>query len=304
VAASRIGVALLAFGGPESLAQVPPFLHRVIGRVPPAQLEQEVVERYRTMGGRSPLPDTTRRQAALLRSELRRRGLDWPVYVGMLHARPFIEEAAEEIVRNGVTDLVAISLTPYRAKVSTGSYEAALREALASHQVALRFPKDWNLHPTYVTALADVLQEALEGIPAEQQPASVVFTAHSLPVSAIEAGDPYAEQLVATARALAARLGLEDWRLAYQSVGSMARERWLGPEVEEVLDELKGYGRMAAVVYPIGFLADHLESLYDNDLVHREHAERIGLAFYRPPCLNDHPLLIETLADLAVTAGR
>ncbi|MDP8957780.1 MAG: ferrochelatase [Actinomycetota bacterium] len=303
--AGQQGVVLLAFGGPEALDEVPSFLSSVIGRLPPASVEHEVVERYRELGGRSPLPQTTRLQAALLRSELGRRRFDWSVYVGMLHARPFIEEAVEEMARDGITDLVAISMTPYRAAVSTGSYERRLRQMLAKHGMEphLRLPPDWHLHPLYLEGLADVLRGCLNRIPQEERPTSVVFTAHSLPVSAVEAGDPYADQLRATAEALAEGLDLEDWRLGYQSVSSVAKEPWLGPEVEEVLDELKGTGRRSAVVYPIGFLADHLETLYDNDIVHREHAERIGLAFYRPPCLNEHPLLIQALADLAIATA-
>lgn len=303
---SRRGVVLLAFGGPESLDEVPPFIASVIGRVPPSSVEHEVLERYRAIGGRSPLPETTRLEAALLRSELARRDRDWPVYVGMLHARPTIEEAVAAIVEDGVRRLTVISMTPYRATVSSVAYEARLREALeeAGAKVETRFAEDWNLHPKYVAALSDVLRRTVERIPEDERPFSVVFSAHSLPVSAIEEGDPYRDQLEATAAAVAAQVGLEDWRLGYQSVSSVAREPWLGPEVEEVLDELKGAGRKSAVVYPIGFLTDHLETLYDNDVEQREHAERIGLAFHRPPCLNDHPLLTDALADIAETTAR
>lgn len=292
------GIALLAFGGPESIDRIPAFVTSIIGRVPPAHVEHEVVERYRALGGRSPLPEMTRLEAALLRSELARRGLEWPVYVGMLHAEPFIPDAAEELRRDGIERLAVISMTPYRAQVSTGKYEAALADALGG-EVELALPDPWHVHPRYIEALASVLAGALEAIPAKERPTGVVFSAHSLPVSHIERGDPYADQLQAAARAVAERLELEHWRLAYQSVSAVAREPWLGPEVEDVLDEMKGNGLRSVVVYPIGFLTDHLETLYDNDIVHREHAQRVGLSFYRPPCLNDHPLLIETLADLA-----
>lgn len=293
---------LLAFGGPESLDQVPGFVASVIGRVPPAYVEHEVLERYRRIGGGSPLPRMTRLEGALLASELERRGEGQEVYVGMLHAGPTIQESAERIRRDGVSDLVAISMTPYRATVSSIAYEGRLRQALGEDGPRVRYAPDWHLHPRYLEALAEVLRSTLERV--EEERRSVVFTAHSLPVSAIEGGDPYRDQLEATAGEVARMLELEDWHLAYQSVSSVAREPWLGPQVEEVLDDLKGEGRQAVVVYPIGFLTDHLETLYDNDIEQREHAERIGLAFYRPPCLNDHPLLIEALADIVQATRR
>jgi ferrochelatase len=298
VSDGRVTVLLAGFGGPESLDQVPGFVESVLGRVPPDHVVPAVIGRYKAIGGGSPLPATTRRQAALVAEELGRRGHGADVHVGMLHARPTIEEAVERIMADRVEELVVISLAPYRCEVSTDAYEAAVESAFESSQVRLLFGPDWNLAPGYVHALADVLAEARDRAPAGSP---VIFAAHSLPQRMIEQGDPYADQLADTAGEVARRLGLVDWHLAYQSVSAAAREPWLGPSVEEVMERLAAGGASAVLVDPIGFISDHVETLYDNDVEHRAAATSLGLEFHRCRCLNDHPGLIGTLADL-VTA--
>jgi ferrochelatase len=290
-------VLLAGFGGPESLDQVPGFVESVLGRVPPEHVIPSVIGRYEAIGGGSPLPAMTRRQAVLVAEELSRRGHRSDVHVGMLHARPTIEEAAGKIEADGVEELIVISLAPYRCEVSTDAYEAAVDAAFKESPVRLLFGPDWNLAPSYVGALADMLARALEWAPASSP---VVFAAHSLPMRMIEQGDPYADQLADTARAVATRLGLDDWHLAYQSVSAAAREPWLGPSVEEVMEQLASDGFKSVLVDPIGFISDHVETLYDNDVEHRAAASALGLEFHRCRCLNDHPALITALADLVI----
>ncbi len=292
----RLAVLLVGFGGPESLDQVPRFVESVLGRVPPEHVIPAAVERYRAIGGGSPLPETTRKQAALVAEELESRGYSPSVHVGMLHARPTIVEAAEEIVAQQVEDLVVMSLAPYRCEVSTDAYEAAAAEAIADRVPRLRFAPDWNLQPGYVEALAGTLGDCLRRAPAGSP---VIFSAHSLPQRMIDQGDPYAKQLHQTAGAVAERLGLTSWEVAYQSVSAAAREPWLGPSVEEAMDRHVAAGVGSVVVDPIGFIADHVETLYDNDVEHRAHADTLGLGFYRCRCLNLHTGLIGALADLA-----
>lgn len=291
----RLTVLLAGFGGPESLDQVPGFVESVLGRVPPEHVIPSVIGRYEAIGGGSPLPTTTRRQAVLVADELSGRGHQADVHVGMLHARPTIGEAAERIKADGVEELIVISLAPYRCEVSTDAYEAAVESALEGSRVRLLFGPDWNLAPAYVDALADMLAGALDRAPTGT---AVVFAAHSLPMRMIEQGDPYADQLAETAGEVASRLGLEDWHLAYQSVSAAAREPWLGPTVEEVMEQLAADGSSAVLVDPIGFISDHVETLYDNDVEHRAAASALGLEFHRCRCLNDHPGLIAALADL------
>lgn len=291
----KITVFLAGFGGPESIDQVPDFVESVLGRKPPDHVIPEVVERYETIGGGSPLPGTTRRQAALLEKELGERGHQAKVHVGMLHARPTIAATANEIAAEGLDDVIVVSLAPYRCEVSTDAYEAAVADALGGRVDSVRFAPDWNLTPRYVSALAEMLAEQLEEAPSGSP---VIFAAHSLPQRMIDQGDPYARQLHETASAVAGELGLNDWELAYQSVSAAAREPWLGPSVEEAMDRLAEGGMRSVVVDPIGFIADHVETLYDNDVEHRAHAQDIGLDFHRCLCLNEHPGLIAALADV------
>lgn len=295
-------VLLVGFGGPEALHEVPAFVESVLGRIPPEHVIPEVIERYRAIGGGSPLPGTTRRQAALVAEELERRGHEAEVLVGMLHARPTIGEAADRIREIGAERVAVLSLAPYRCEVSTDAYEAAAASALEGSGVAVELGPDWNLTPNYVGGLADMLTEALGQAPSGTP---VIFSAHSLPQRMIDQGDPYADQLAATAAAVAESAGVEDWHLAYQSVSGAAREPWLGPSVEEVMDRLAAGGATDVLVDPIGFIADHVETLYDNDVEHRSHAVRLGIGFHRCRCLNEHKGLISALADLAVeTLGR
>jgi protoporphyrin/coproporphyrin ferrochelatase len=293
-------VLLVGFGGPETLGGVGPFVESVLGRKPPEHVTLSAMDRYRAIGGGSPLPATTRRQSALVATELGRRGLEAKVHVGMMHARPNIDQAMAEIVAEGSEDLIVISLAPYRCEVSTDAYEAAVKQAVHGKGPRLHFGQDWNLAPGYLDALADMLARGLEQAPSKTP---VVFTAHSLPVRMIEQGDPYADQLTSTAGSIAERLGLEAWQLAYQSVSAAAREPWLGPSVEEAMAGLAADGAKSVLVDPIGFISDHVETLYDNDIEHRARAEELGLAFYRCRCLNEHPGLINTLADLIVAAS-
>ncbi len=292
-----LSVLLVGFGGPESLEEVPAFVESVLGRRPPEGVVESVTNRYQAIGGGSPLPTTTRRQAVLVGEELKRRGLEAEVRVGMLHARPTIAEAATQIIDESVKDLTVISLAPYRCEVSTDAYEAAVAKLFNGRGPRLRFAPDWNMAAGYLNALADMLAHAVDLAP-EDTP--VIFAAHSLPERMIEQGDSYADQLAATAGKVAESLGLADWHLAYQSVSAAAREPWLGPSVDQVMERLAGNGATSVLIDPIGFISDHVETLYDNDIEHRAHAQALGLAFHRCRCLNEHAGLINHLADVII----
>lgn len=293
-------VLLVGFGGPETMDQVAAFVASVLApRRPPPHVVDEVAARYRAIGGGSPLPETTRRQAKLLEEELSRRQLTRPVAVGMLHARPTIDEAIENLVAAGAGEITVISLAPYRCEVSTDAYEAAVRQVVLAKAAGLdlRFSPDWNLQPRFIGGMAEMLGEVLGRCP---RGTPVIFSAHSLPRRMIDQGDPYALQLLATAAAVATTAGASEWHFAYQSVSQAAVEPWLGPPVEEVIDGLHARGHRAVVVDPIGFVADHLETLYDCDLEQRAHAEGLGMQFHRCLCLNEHLGLIGALADIAI----
>ena len=297
------GVLLMAFGGPDSPEAVEPFITNLTGgRRPPPALRDRVIEKYRRIGGKSPLLEITLAQARALEDRL---GQGFRVYVGMRYWHPFIEEALAQIARDGVRQAAAISLSPHYSRVSTGAYTKEIEEVIARCGLGLRVKvaEAWYDHPAFIEALAEKFLGAFYEFPEDRrQDLAVVFSAHSLPLAHIEQGDPYLDQLRATISALldrvSGRTGRPDWRLAFQSKGG-GQGQWLEPEVETVLDELTASGRQDVLLVPVGFVADHIETLYDIDIAIREYAEAIGLEFRRSASLNASPLFIEALADIA-----
>lgn len=292
------GVLLMAYGGPESLDEVEPYLADVRGGRPSSpELVAEVRERYRLIGGRSPLLHWTRRAAEALQERLDPAA--YRVRVGMRHWHPYIADAVRESVVAGEGRLLAVPMSPYYSKMSIGAYADKVRTALEGAEVDVRVARDWHLQPQLLDAFAQRLRERLGN------DSVVLFTAHSLPRRILDEGDPYPDQLRETARALAERLGLARWTFAFQSPGRTG-EAWLGPFAEEELDRLAAAGERAVLVVPIGFLCDHVEILYDIDIALKQHAERLGLRLERTESLNDSAALIEALASVvgALEAGE
>lgn len=297
------GVLLLAYGGPLALDEVEPFLADIRGGRPTSpELVAEVRSRYAAIGGRSPLLENSRRQAAALEQALGELGAPQPVAVGMRHWRPRVGEALSELSARGVRRLVAVCLAPHYSRASIGAYRRTLDEALSTTDAPfeVRFVERWGRHPRLIAALADRLGATLSTLPQRQRrEATVLFTAHSLPARLTDEGDPYADEVAETAGAVARRLGLERWEVAFQSAGARAVE-WLRPDLAEVLAGLATDSVHSVVVQPIGFVSDHVETLYDLDIEAREQVRSLGLAFYRVPAAGDHPELIAALADLVL----
>lgn len=283
-------VLLLAHGTPESLADMPAYLERVRGGRPPSpELVEEMTRNYAAIGGRSPLTTLTLAQADALRSAL---GEGARVFVGMRNWRPFVADALDEARRDGVRRLVAVPLAPQYSTLSVGKYREAV-ETAKPDGLEVAFVSSWHDHPRLLDAFASRVREALAEGPADR----VVFTAHSLPERVVREGDPYAEQVAATARGVAERAGLASYTQAWQSAGRTP-EPWLGPSLEEHLTALAAEGARSVLVLPIGFVCDHTEILYDVDVQARAHAERLGLVLRRTASLNDHPGLVAALADI------
>jgi ferrochelatase len=295
------GVLLLAHGGPDSLEDVEPFLTNIRGGRPfPRELLEEVRERYRLIGGRSPLLEISRREAQALERELNVGGGRFRVYLGMRNWRPFIRDTMCEISQDGVTRLAALCLAPQNSRKSVGLYFQHMQKA--QEQLGWQIPttmiESWHLEPLLIEAFAEKLREALAGFPGDGgAPPSVLFTAHSLPEKVLAEGDPYDGEVRGTAAAVAERCGLKNWRFAYQSQGATA-EPWLGPTVESVLEELSREGSRRVLIAPIGFVADHVEILYDIDIVFQQFAAKQGLTLRRTASLNDSPTLIRALAAI------
>lgn len=303
-----IAVLLMAYGGPDSLADIEPYLLDVRGgRETPAHLVEEVRARYAQVGGRSPLLGITRAQAQALAARLNAdpSGPRVRAYVGMRHWSPWIRDAVAEIVADGLRQVVAVCMAPHYSRMSIGAYFKRLAEAQEALGVALDVAKveTWHAHPRFVAAVAEKVQAALGRFAAPER-AQVVFTAHSLPAALTEQGDPYADQVQETARLLAARLALPDgnWRVCYQSAGASST-RWLGPAVEEVVAQLADDGHKDILVAPIGFVADHVETLYDLDIECRRLATEHGARLERMESLNASPSFVEALAAIVRQAA-
>lgn len=301
-----IGVLLMSYGGPERLEDVPAFVRDIRGGRPtPQPIIDAVTENYRRIGGRSPLLEITQRQARALEDALNAHPSDarhYRVYVGMRHWQPRIADAVVRMMDDGITEAVAFPISPHYSKFNTQKYFDALDEGLlASTESDRDFDADHVLgyhdHPLLVKAWANHVRDALAELSEE---AHVVFSAHSLPVRAIEAGDPYPEHVRETARLVAEALALpaEQWSVAFQSAGK-SPEPWIGPELLAHLSDLAQAGARNVVVAPIGFVADHVEVLYDLDIQAREFAEELGLGFVRAASLNDDPTFVAALADVA-----
>jgi protoporphyrin/coproporphyrin ferrochelatase len=252
------------------------------GRTVSDEAVEELTERYRRIGGRSPLDDVTEAQRAALEQEL---GV--PVFVGMKHWRPRISEAVEAALAAGATCIVGLVLAPHYSRLSIGGYRERLEEAMAD-RAELVLVESWHDDSAFIDALA----ERVRGTDAR-----VVFTAHSLPERILDDGDPYRDQLLETASLVAERAGVERWSFAFQSA-SATGEPWLGPDVLEELARLRMEGVDSVLVAPVGFVSDHLEILWDLDIEAREKAEELGLGFARTESLNDEPAFVHALAEL------
>lgn len=283
------GVLLVAHGTPDSLEEMPEYLRLVRGgREPSAELVAEMRHNYGAIGGRSPLTDLTLAQAEALRDELGGP----PVFVGMRNWRPFIADALDEARRAGVDDLMVVPMAPQYSSLSVAKYRGAVDAALPPG-LKMRFVDSWHADPALLDAFAARVREALARGPAD----AVVFTAHSLPQSAIDKGDPYARQVAETAAGVAARSGLSAFEQAWQSAGRTP-EPWLGPSLEEKLAALSDAGRAEVLVAPIGFVCDHTEILFDVDVQAQAAARARGIALRRTESLNTSPAFIRALAGV------
>jgi len=295
-------VLLMAYGGPNSLDDVGPYLLDVRGgRETSPELVEAVRERYAKIGGRSPLLAITREQAAALEAQLNRGGSRHKVFVGMRHWYPYISEAVEEIRRAGFRRVIALCMAPHYSRMSVGAYAEKLRQAVGSDgDLDVKLVESWHDHPLFIKALAAKVCAGLEKFSeSERRDVRVIFTAHSLPAAIMAQGDPYASQFEQTAELVAQAAGLARpaWMAAYQSAGA-GSTRWLGPSLLEMLPRLADEGVKNLLVAPVGFVADHVEILYEIDIEAREEAEKLGMRLERTESPNASPDFIAALADI------
>lgn len=299
---AKQAVLLLAHGTPESVEQIPEYLSNVTGGRPlPDPVVREIQRRYALIG-HSPLTEITHEQAQLVEAELAILGDPVPVYVGMRNWHPYIADVIAQMRADGVEEAAVVSLAPQNSRTSVGLYRRSVDASGLHHD----FTESWAQHPLLVEAFAERLRPAWTQLSTEAgAPVPVLFTAHSVPCRTIQysegqPADPYAEEAKRTAQLVAAQIPeLPQWFFAFQSQG-VSGGPWLGPTVEETLDALAASGLKNLILQPIGFLCDHVEILYDVDILFHDHAAKLGLRIERPDSLNTSSLLARAIADLAL----
>jgi ferrochelatase len=292
---SKPAVLLIAHGTPETLEEIPAYLANVTsGRPLPPSVVAEIQHRY-SLIGHSPLTEITMRQAELVRQEL---GL--PVYVGMRNWKPYIRDTVLQMAADGVTHTVAVCLAPHNSRTSVGLYRRAVVGETGKAPFTVDFVPEWHSEPLLIEAFAERLRDGwTKACVAAGEKIPVLFTAHSVPVRTIEAGDNYERQTRETAELVAALVPeiADNWRFAFQSQG-MSGGEWLGPTVESVIDELAAAGKKHLFLQPIGFVCDHVEVLFDVDILFKNYAAERGIALSRPESLNDSALFARAVAAL------
>ena len=298
-------VLLMAMGGPDCLENVEPFLLDVRGGRPtPPELVEEIRERYRATGGKSPAVGITQEVAKKLERQLNESGEGrYRVYVGLRHWYPFIRETYAELLKESPEQIIGVCMAPQQSSLSTGAYRKKVEEARMGleDQTPVTYVGSWNRHPQLIAALVENIRQGLQKFPVEvRATVPVLFTAHSLPERIVAMKDPYPDEVKGTVEAVAQHLGAQPTYFAYQSQGRSS-EPWLGPTVEAMVDTIRQAGHRSVLVAPIGFICDHVETLFDIDIELKQLAVSKDMHLERMAMLNDTPALIETLRNVLVT---
>jgi ferrochelatase len=323
----RQAVLLLAHGTPETVEQIPEYLRNVVsGRPIPQHVVEEIQHRYAQIG-RSPLTEITLEQARLVKAELAASGFPVTVYVGMRNWRPYIADVVRQMRADGVEQAAVICMAPQNSRTSVGLYRRAVEAEAGS--LRIHFTEGWAQHPLLAEAFAERLRPTLSKLSQETgAPVPVLFTAHSVPTRTVQpldstsatpasgrpdaskqaeprlwpggqGPDPYADEARHTAQLVAARVPeIPRWWFAFQSQGASGGP-WIGPSVEETLESIAAEGVKTLILQPIGFLCDHVEILYDVDILFKGLAVRLGIRLERPESLNASPSLAKAVSDLA-----
>ena len=298
----RTAVMLMSYGTPRSPADILPYYtHIRRGRPPTDQQLADLTARYEAIGGISPLAERTEAQRRAIQAALDRLAIGkYHVTLGMKHASPFIEESVAELAAQGFRRVVGMVLAPHYSAFSVGQYLDRLTIAATEHHLSVIGIESWATEPAFVEFVAADVRTALASMPDQTR---VLFTAHSLPERILETDDPYPSQLQATAQCVSSSLDLDNWGVAWQSAGRTP-EPWLRPDILEVIDELAADGHTRGVlVSAVGFVADHLEVLYDLDIDASRRAKSHGLAFARTASVNDDPAVMAALARRVIGAS-
>ena len=304
---TKTAVLLMAYGTPRSREEILPYYTDIRrGRVPTDEQLSDLTARYEAIGGLSPLAALTESQRDALQTALNNIAPDtYHVALGLKHAAPMIEDAVQQLATEGFTKIIALVLAPHYSSFSIGQYIGRATEAATPHGISVTGITSWATEEAFVEFLAADMSAKLASMPAATH---VLFTAHSLPQRIIDAGDPYPAELRSTAVAVAAKLGLQEntqWSIAWQSAGRTP-EPWIGPDILDFIDALAAQTTPAAgvLVSACGFVADHLEVLFDLDIEALHRAQQHGLAFARTECVNDNGAIMNALAHRVHAANQ
>jgi protoporphyrin/coproporphyrin ferrochelatase len=309
---AKTAVLLLQMGGPDSLPAIEPFLYnlfsdRDIIRIGPAFLQpviarfiarrrsKKVMEYYRKIGGKSPIRELTEQQGAELETVL---GPGYRCFVAMRYSKPDTAEALAAISREGITTVIALSLYPHYSRATVGSSINELERELkkSANPPVISYIRQFYDHPAYIAALAEKIERGLAGFP-ERSTVQIVFSAHGLPQSFIDSGDPYLDHIQATVRLAMERFEGISHHLAFQSRAGPVK--WLEPSTETTIAELAAAGCKHLLMVPLSFVSDHIETLYEIDIQYKDEAVALGISdFRRTEALNSSPLFISCLAEL------
>lgn len=297
-----VAVLLMAMGGPDCLENVEAYLMDVRGgRATSPELVEEIRQRYRVTGGKSPVLGITQEVGRVLEQRLNGSTEQrYRCYVGLRHWHPYIKETYARLLEDFPERIIGLCMAPQYSSLSIGAYMKKVEEArreLAS-ETPISFVTSWHRHPLLIASIAGNIHQTLQKFPVEvRSGVPILFTAHSLPERVVAMKDPYPEEVKGTVQAVCEQLGSQPTRFAYQSQGRSG-EKWLGPTVEETLAELAQEGHRHVLVAPIGFICDHVETLYDIDIELKQLAQTKGLQLERIPMLNASEALIDIVTSV------
>lgn len=299
----QIGLLVMAYGTPRSLDEVEAYYtHIRRGHKPSEEALLDLIRRYEAIGGVSPLAKITEEQAKALENELNERNLDveFKMYLGLKHIDPFIEDAVETMQDDGIKEAVSIVLAPHYSTFSVKSYNGrAQKKAEEIGGPKIYTIDDWYKQEKFIQYWTNALKETLEKID-DIENSVVIFSAHSLPERILQMDDPYPKQLQETADFIAKKAGIKNYAIGWQSQGNTP-EPWLGPDVQDLTRELYNEKGYTSFIYcPVGFVSDHLEVLYDNDVECKAVTDELGVRYLRPKMPNTNSLFIEALADAVI----
>lgn len=298
----KTGLLLMAYGTPRSSEEIEPYYtHIRRGRKPPQDLLDDLTERYEAVGGVNRFAQITDEQVSALEREMNERFPDREFigYLGLKHIAPFVEDAVDQMKQDHISEAISLVLAPHYSSYSVKEYNGRAKEHSQSvGGPVIRSIESWYLEPGFIEYWAKAIKDTFASMPAsDRDNAVVIFSAHSLPEKILKTGDPYPVQLEETAKLIAEQAGITQYAIGWQSAGNTP-EPWLGPDVQDLTRELHtAHGYSAYVYCPVGFIAEHLEVLFDNDIECKAVTDGLGVHYYRPPMPNARPAFISCLAD-------